>query len=537
VMDLNPVTTSHLDGMPPATATRWNTRQAKPEIGGNVKWGITTNLTMNATANPDFSQVEADVQAVQYDPRSSVSYPEKRPFFVEGSEQFDAPNNLIYTRRMVQPVGALKLNGKAAGMNIGFLSAADERGQSAFATAPKNPFFNILRLKRDIGPQSIIGITATDRTDGSNFSRVASGDVRFVFSKQYSFTGSYAHSFNRVGALSTNAPIWRFTLDRTGRSYGSSYNIQGTHPLFQTLAGFVSRANIATVAMDQRFTTYGKKDATLESFTYAVNISSTFWYDSLLRLREPNDPKLHFNTSASFKGGWRAGNSVFLESFRYDPGLYKSLYIQRTLPSGAKDTVPYVGVHRITNLDISQSISTPQFSTFRGSFSVIWGWDENFEEWARAFIMFPTFILTWNPSHKIRTEARYPLQLYVRLTDWSTVKRRQIPRLKVEYQATRAVFLRFVGQYDAAFRDSLRDASRTEFPVLLKGSNGKFTRAAATRSNALRVDWLFSYQPSPGTVFFAGYGAGLKEPEAFRFGDLTRTADGFFVKLSYLYRL
>ena len=541
VMDLNPTTTSHLDGTPaPVTTTRWKTREAKPELGGNVKWGITTNLTMNATANPDFSQVEADVQAVQYDPRSSVSYPEKRPFFVEGSEQFDAPStpaSLIYTRRMVQPVGALKLNGRAAGVSIGFLSAADERAQSAFLATPHNPLFNILRLKKDVGPQSTIGLTATDRTDGSNFSRVAAGDMRLVFSKVYSFTGNYAQSFNRVGTLSTTAPSWRFNLDRTGRRYGSSYNIQGTHPLFQTLAGFVSRTNLSTVSMDQKLTTYGKKGAPLESYTFDLNLSATFWYDSLLKAREWNDPKLHFNNTFAFRGGWRATTHVFLETFRYDPNLYKSYYIQRTLPGGAMDTVPYVGVHRIMNIDISQSLSTPQFSTFRGTFNVIWGWDENFEEWARAFIMFPTFVLTWNPSNKIRTELRYPLQLYVRLTDWSTVKRRQIPRLKVEYQASRAIFLRFVGQYDAQFRDNLRDASRTEFPILIKGSTGTFTPARLTRSNSLRVDWLFSYQPSPGTVFFAGYGASLKEPDPFRFTDLARTVDGFFVKLSYLYRL
>jgi hypothetical protein len=57
------------------------------------------------------------------------------------------------------------------------------------------------------------------------------------------------------------------------------------------------------------------------------------------------------------------------------------------------------------------------------------------------------------------------------------------------------------------------------------------------KNNNVRVDWLFSYQPRPGTVFFAGYGAGLREPEAFRFGDLQRTTDGFFVKLSYLFRM
>jgi hypothetical protein len=51
------------------------------------------------------------------------------------------------------------------------------------------------------------------------------------------------------------------------------------------------------------------------------------------------------------------------------------------------------------------------------------------------------------------------------------------------------------------------------------------------------VDWLFSYQPNPGTVIFAGYGSSMTESNAFRFSDLHRTTDGFFAKLSYLLRL
>src|SRR5206468_10887140 len=66
-----------------------------PEFGGNVRWGITNNLTLNGTANPDFSQVEADVQQVIADPRSALFFPEKRPFFLEGNEQFEVPNQLI----------------------------------------------------------------------------------------------------------------------------------------------------------------------------------------------------------------------------------------------------------------------------------------------------------------------------------------------------------------------------------------------------------------------------------------------------------
>jgi hypothetical protein len=54
--------------------------------------------------------------------------------------------------------------------------------------------------------------------------------------------------------------------------------------------------------------------------------------------------------------------------------------------------------------------------------------------------------------------------------------------------------------------------------------------------NTFRLDWLFSYHPTPGTVAYLGYGSSLTEPTPFRFHGLSRTTDGFFLKLSYLFR-
>ena len=73
-------------------------------------------------------------------------------------------------------------------------------------------------------------------------------------------------------------------------------------------------------------------------------------------------------------------------------------------------------------------------------------------------------------------------------------------------------------------------------PPILVLTDGVYERADAVATRDLRMDWLVSYVPSPGTVFFAGYGSSLTEPEAFRFRQVERVRDGFFVKLSYLLR-
>jgi hypothetical protein len=85
--------------------------------------------------------------------------------------------------------------------------------------------------------------------------------------------------------------------------------------------------------------------------------------------------------------------------------------------------------------------------------------------------------------------------------------------------------------------DSLRDDSRTNDPVLIRLPDGSFRRAAAQERSGFRSDVLFSYQPNPGTVVFAGYGSTMAGREFFAPREMERTVDGFFVKVSYLWRL
>ena len=135
-------------------------------------------------------------------------------------------------------------------------------------------------------------------------------------------------------------------------------------------------------------------------------------------------------------------------------------------------------------------------------------------------------------------EALYNAQYYRRFNDNSIVGTHIIPRLKFEYQLSRPIFIRLVGQYDAQHQDSLRDNSRTNLPIFIYDpTTNSYSRAAAYTTNSFRLDWLFSYQPTPGTVFFFGYGNTSTEPMSLRFQALRRTTDDFFVKFSYLWRM
>jgi hypothetical protein len=112
-----------------------------------------------------------------------------------------------------------------------------------------------------------------------------------------------------------------------------------------------------------------------------------------------------------------------------------------------------------------------------------------------------------------------------------------IPRLKLEYQLTRYIFFRYVGQYFAQEREALLDP-RTGLPLVLDaGATARVGAARGVTTNDFRSDFLFSYRPTPGTVCFVGYGASLTEPDALQFRGLHRTSDGFFLKVSYLFRM
>jgi len=79
--------------------------------GVNVRFGF-TNISVDATVNPDFSQVESDAGQVTLNERFALFYAEKRPFFLEGNELFATPNQLVYTRKIVQPIAGGKFTGK-----------------------------------------------------------------------------------------------------------------------------------------------------------------------------------------------------------------------------------------------------------------------------------------------------------------------------------------------------------------------------------------------------------------------------------------
>jgi len=114
--------------------------------------------------------------------------------------------------------------------------------------------------------------------------------------------------------------------------------------------------------------------------------------------------------------------------------------------------------------------------------------------------------------------------------DGSELARTILPRLKIEYQPRRSLFFRVVSEYRAQRQASL-EHGRTGEPLYVAGSV-----VGEREQNNLRLDWLASFEPTPGTAAYFGYGSAMESPASSGSGNLRRTNDGFFLKLAYQLR-
>ena len=538
VLEFNPSVTSKTTGA--RGANGWEYAGGSPELGGSIRWGITNNLNLNATANPDFSQVESDAGQFLFDPRNELFFSEKRPFFLDGIEQFTTPNSLIYTRRIVQPVAAAKLTGKGLGTDIALLSAVDDPAVSP--SGDDHPIYNLLRLQRDVGARSRVGLVYTDRIVGSDYNRVLGADARLLFGEVYSLQLQLAGSHTRTSGVATTAPLWYARFARNGRAFGFRATANVSDPDFRARSGFFPRPGLSHANLDPRVTVYGRPGSFVESVTGDVNLDGLYRYDQFGTSAGMQEEKMHINGNVRLRGGWTAGASVLIEAFGYPSEVYAGYRIELPRAEGTgADTVPFVGRPRIPNRDYVLQLETPEFAQFSGNLFVLWGHDENFLEWASGDLTLFNAGLDWRPTDQLRLNGSYQLQRVGRRSDGSTVNIQHIPRLKVEYQVSRPIFLRLVGEYASERQDDLRDHTRTEAPLLIFDPRvGDFVRATAFDRRSFRGDLLFSYQPNPGTVLFAGYGSTLRDPvepkDSLRTG-LRRSDDGFFLKMSYLFRM
>ena len=238
-----------------ATTGEFGTSDVK-EGGINLKYGLSSTLTLDFTYNPDFSQIESERQQIEVNQRFPVQYPEQRPFFLEGAEIFriQGPAMIVHTRTIVAPLFGAKLTGKVGKTTLAFMFANDEApGKGIDAVDPlfgKTAMNGAARIRYEYRGESHVGALFTDRELSDGYGRVMAYDSQLRIGTNHRFNAMAAASEHRTTDGVQNPLGYMFDVSFRNESRGLGYLIahHEEHPEFRSDMGFIRR-------VDQKVTT------------------------------------------------------------------------------------------------------------------------------------------------------------------------------------------------------------------------------------------------------------------------------------------
>ncbi|MFC3186978.1 DUF5916 domain-containing protein [Shewanella intestini] len=181
--------------------TAWETDN-NIEVGLDLRWGVTPTTLLNATINPDFSQVEADSGQLNINNNFALFFDEKRAFFLDNQDYFDTQMSLLHTRNIGSPDYGIKLTSQIDEHTVGFLAANDVQTQflvpgnlsSAVATIDQESQNIASRYRYDLNKQFSVGTMVTLKRAENYHNYVASTDLKYQPTDNDTFTAQYAYS-------------------------------------------------------------------------------------------------------------------------------------------------------------------------------------------------------------------------------------------------------------------------------------------------------------------------------------------------------
>ena len=273
---------------------------SKADPGLTARWGITPGITLNATVNPDFSQVEADAAQLEVNKAFALFYPEKRLFFLEGADFFDTKIQAIYSRNIADPNWGVKLTGKQGRSAFGMIVTQDDLTNFVF---PGNQFSSlgsvddentssILRYRYDLGSGSTIGGLATSREGTGYHNRVAGVDslLRWgqeafrieILGSQTEYPESFQETFDQPAGSLTGTSM-RAVYQHIERSWMGYALYIGASDDFRADLGFIPQVGYHKgYALGERYWYSDENKHWWRQLTFGLE--TTWTYD---RSREP----------------------------------------------------------------------------------------------------------------------------------------------------------------------------------------------------------------------------------------------------------
>ena len=270
-LDFLPYVSSNLSGEREKFYDRVNYEKPQVNYGIGVNLEINKNLSLEATLNPDFSQVEADVTKIDINSPTAINYPERRPFFNRGIDVLDYTMDVFYSRSINNPSFASKVLNQGRKSRIYMLTAIDQDSPyivptqfQSFSGVGGRSFNNVLRYQNILNPNIQIGALATNRLyEGDAYGNLIGLDGLFKFSGGWKFELEYFRNSNKEPEsdwIDSDKMFSTYTVKLDGESFSgnalyselrrdtdswrSFIRYTGISPTFRADNGFIVENNL-----------------------------------------------------------------------------------------------------------------------------------------------------------------------------------------------------------------------------------------------------------------------------------------------------
>jgi hypothetical protein len=474
-----------------------------PEVnaGLSMRWGISPDLTANLTINPDFSQIEADVAQLDVNNRFTLFFPEKRPFFLEGSSYFATPIDAVFTRTISAPEVGAKLTGKRGRHTFGAITARDEVTNLLFpglysseteTVEASNTVF-VGRYSLGLADTSSVGALVTMRQGDDYHNYVGGVDGRWRFDDQHTLSFQHLESTTAYPfelALEYAQPTDEFDGHATtfeyefdSRNWSADLAIHDYSAGFRADSGFVRKVGGRQYESRIGYLFYGDVDTWWTRIRVNLHHDRLEQEDGLLAQR---DTRLR----AGVGGPWQSWAQVHLvdSQERHEGVLY-----DKRRASLYTELVPAAGLELMFLVSLGDTID---YANDRA------GKSQWFEQ-----------STSWNVSRSLLFRLRSTFSRLETLSEEEVYDAALIDS-RLTWQFNVRSFLRLTLQY--------RDVSRN--PSL-------YIEEVDARSKDVGRQLLYSYKLNPQTVFYLGYTDSYIDNDDV--DDLTAEDRTWFMKVGY----
>lgn len=472
----------------------WGGGDGRVEPGLTAKVGLASWATLDATANPDFSQVESDAFQVDVNQRFPLFFAEKRPFFMEGAATYEFAwsgfdstlRTAIDTRRIVDPRLGAKLTGAVGRLTFATLHAVDDQplpvpGAGSSAPEPDRKVINAGRALWSLGPGGFAGVLVTDSRAGGAANTGLGLDAAFrVSPSQRLALAALATRTRRDGRTSTGAGAFAQYDGATRRGTWQA-RLEHLDEAFALDTAFYARTGLTRAAAGG-------------ALTWQPTLARAAWLKKVApglrgergrdRVARGDEWRVEPHVDLSFS---RQGYATVFARRAQEPFAGREFEADRVGANGGAQLAGWLNASAAWSR--GQAVFFDPNAPFAGR-----SWDA-------------TIAVTLQPLPQLLHEVS-ATRVDFRRTDGARVFQVDIVNTRLAYQFTRALAARLQLRYDSA-------------------------------STRLATDLVASYEPTPGTVLHAGYGSLAErsdDPVTGLRRDRQATARTGFFKASYLWR-